>query len=168
MSQVLTVRSESLAAGFATRDDYTRTTECDRRLPLNERAPDVPFKLGLLLCEDVSFVHREDSLPESLTQLRRPQYIFHPIVGGRALVLTLMEIRSVKRLKNSPADREGAEMKNLLKILWRQQEGQDLTEYALLLALLALGAITSIGTLAKMINNIFANAASNIGTATGP
>jgi len=39
---------------------------------------------------------------------------------------------------------------------------------ALLLALLALGAITSIGTLAKMINNIFANAASNIGTATGP
>jgi Flp pilus assembly pilin Flp len=79
-----------------------------------------------------------------------------------------MEIRSVKGLKNSPADREGAEMKNLLKILWRQQEGQDLTEYALLLALLALGAITSIGTLAKMINNIFANAASNIGTATGP
>ena len=49
-----------------------------------------------------------------------------------------------------------------------EQTGQDLTEYALLLALLALGAITSIGTLAKMINNIFANAASNIGTATGP
>jgi Flp pilus assembly pilin Flp len=59
-------------------------------------------------------------------------------------------------------------MKNLLNILWREQEGQDLTEYALLLALLALGSITSIGTLAKMINNIFANAASNIGTATGP
>jgi len=39
-----------------------------------------------------------------------------------------MGIRSVKRLKNSPADREGAEMKNLLNILWRQQEGQDLTE----------------------------------------
>jgi Flp pilus assembly pilin Flp len=59
-------------------------------------------------------------------------------------------------------------MKNLLKILWREQKGQDLTEYALLLALLALGAIASIGTMAKMINNVFSNAASNIGTAAGP
>jgi pilus assembly protein Flp/PilA len=59
-------------------------------------------------------------------------------------------------------------MTDLLKLLWQEQTGQDLTEYALLLALLALGAITSIGTLANMINNIFANAASNITTATGP
>jgi pilus assembly protein Flp/PilA len=59
-------------------------------------------------------------------------------------------------------------MTDLLKLLWQEQTGQDLTEYALLLALLALGAITSIGTLANMINNIFANAASNISTATGP
>lgn len=36
--------------------------------------------------------------------------------------------------------------KNLLKFLWQDQKGQDLTEYALLLALLALGAITSIKT----------------------
>jgi Flp pilus assembly pilin Flp len=59
-------------------------------------------------------------------------------------------------------------MKDLLKFLWQEQAGQDLTEYALLLALLALGAITSMRTLANMINGIFANAASNIGTATGP
>jgi Flp pilus assembly pilin Flp len=59
-------------------------------------------------------------------------------------------------------------MKNLLKLLWQEQAGQDLTEYALLLALLALGAITSMRTLANMINGIFANAASNIATATGP
>ena len=59
-------------------------------------------------------------------------------------------------------------MKNLLKILWGEQNGQDLTEYALLLGLLALGAIASIGTIAKTINNVFANAASNIGTAAGP
>jgi Flp pilus assembly pilin Flp len=45
---------------------------------------------------------------------------------------------------------------------------QNLTEYALLLALLALGAITSIGTLANMINNLFANASSSIATVTGP
>jgi Flp pilus assembly pilin Flp len=59
-------------------------------------------------------------------------------------------------------------MKDLLKLLWQEQNGQDLTEYALLLALLALGAITSIGMVAKTINNLFANAASNIATATGP
>ena len=59
-------------------------------------------------------------------------------------------------------------MKNLLKLLWQEQKGQDLTEYALLLALLALGAITSMRTIANMINGLFANAASNIGTATGP
>ena len=35
---------------------------------------------------------------------------------------------------------------------------------SLLLALLALGAITSIGAIAKMINNVFADAASNIST----
>ena len=55
-----------------------------------------------------------------------------------------------------------------LKLLWQEQTGQDLTEYALLMALLALGAITSIGTLAKVMNNIFASAASNISSATGP
>jgi Flp pilus assembly pilin Flp len=51
-----------------------------------------------------------------------------------------------------------SKMKNLLKILWLEQNGQDLTEYALLLGLLALGAIASIGTIAKTINNVFANA----------
>ena len=38
----------------------------------------------------------------------------------------------------------------------------------MLLALLALGAITSMRTIASMINGLFANAASNIGTAAGP
>jgi pilus assembly protein Flp/PilA len=59
-------------------------------------------------------------------------------------------------------------MKNLLQLLWQEQTGQDLTEYALLLALLALGAITTMKTIASTINGMFANAASNIGNATGP
>ena len=59
-------------------------------------------------------------------------------------------------------------MTDLLKLLWQEQTGQDLTEYALLLALLALGAISSMRTLANMINGMFANAASNIVNATGP
>jgi Flp pilus assembly pilin Flp len=58
-------------------------------------------------------------------------------------------------------------MKDLAARLWAEENGQDLTEYALLLALLALGAIASMHTLAKTVNNIFQNAASNIGTAAG-
>ena len=59
-------------------------------------------------------------------------------------------------------------MKDLLRLLWQEQSGQDLTEYALLLALLALGAISSMRTLANMINGMFTTAASNIVNATGP
>jgi hypothetical protein len=47
MSQVLTVGSESLAAGFATGNNYADTAECNRRIPLDERASNVPFKFGL-------------------------------------------------------------------------------------------------------------------------
>jgi pilus assembly protein Flp/PilA len=57
-------------------------------------------------------------------------------------------------------------MKNLLKRLWIEEEGQDLTEYALLLALIALGAITAMKTLAGTVNNVFTNAATNLTGAT--
>ena len=49
-----------------------------------------------------------------------------------------------------------------LKLLWQEQKGQDLTEYALLLALIALGAITSMKTIASTINGVLTNAASKI------
>ena len=55
-------------------------------------------------------------------------------------------------------------MKNLMIRLWKEEEGQDLTEYALLLALLSLAAIGSLGTLASAINNVFSEAASNLTT----
>ena len=49
-------------------------------------------------------------------------------------------------------------MKALLARLWKEEEGQDLTEYALLLVLLSLAAIGSISGLASAINGTFANA----------
>jgi pilus assembly protein Flp/PilA len=55
-------------------------------------------------------------------------------------------------------------MKNLLMRLWKEEEGQDLTEYALLLVLVALAAIGSLGTLASAINNVFGAAANNLTT----
>jgi Flp pilus assembly pilin Flp len=63
---------------------------------------------------------------------------------------------------------KGTTMMNLLKRLWQEDKGQDLTEYALLLALIALGAITSMGTLAKTINNMFSNASASVANAGAP
>jgi len=57
-------------------------------------------------------------------------------------------------------------MKNLLVRLWKEEEGQDLTEYALLLVLLSLAAVGSLSILATAINGVFANAATNLSTAT--
>jgi len=53
-------------------------------------------------------------------------------------------------------------MNTILARLWKEEEGQDLTEYALLLVLVALAAIGSLGTLATAINGVFANAATNL------
>jgi Flp pilus assembly pilin Flp len=55
-------------------------------------------------------------------------------------------------------------MKNLLIRLWNEEQGQDLTEYALLLVLLTLAAIGSLGTLANAVNGVFKNAAANLTT----
>jgi Flp pilus assembly pilin Flp len=58
-------------------------------------------------------------------------------------------------------------MKDLVARLWAEENGQDLTEYALLLVLLALGAIASLHTIANTVNSIFQNEASNIASAAG-
>jgi pilus assembly protein Flp/PilA len=61
---------------------------------------------------------------------------------------------------------EEDKMKNLLLRLWKEEEGQDLTEYALLLVLLTLAAIGSLSTLATAVNGVFKNAAANLTTPT--
>ena len=50
--------------------------------------------------------------------------------------------------------------------LWKEEEGQDLTEYALLMVLIALVAIASMKTLGTTVSNVFSNAAANLTTAT--
>ncbi len=55
-------------------------------------------------------------------------------------------------------------MKELAIRLWREEEGQDLTEYALLLVLLSLAAVVFLTPLANAINQVFPNAASNLTT----
>jgi pilus assembly protein Flp/PilA len=55
-------------------------------------------------------------------------------------------------------------MKALLIRLWKEEQGQDLTEYALLLVLLSLAAVGALGNLARAINGTFSNAAANLTT----
>jgi pilus assembly protein Flp/PilA len=53
-------------------------------------------------------------------------------------------------------------VKSLVMRLWKEEEGQDLTEYALLLVLLSLAAVATLNTLATAIKNVFSNAAANL------
>jgi Flp pilus assembly pilin Flp len=53
---------------------------------------------------------------------------------------------------------------SLLKRLWNDERGQDLTEYALLLVLLTLAAIGALTPLANAINGVFKNAQSSLAT----
>jgi pilus assembly protein Flp/PilA len=57
-------------------------------------------------------------------------------------------------------------MASMMKRLWKEEQGQDLTEYALLVVLVALAAIASMNTIGTAISNVFANAAANMTTAT--
>jgi pilus assembly protein Flp/PilA len=57
-------------------------------------------------------------------------------------------------------------MKNLLNKLWTEESGQDLTEYALLLVLVALAAIASMKVLATAIANVYTTAASDLAVTT--
>lgn len=61
---------------------------------------------------------------------------------------------------------ERKHMKNLLKRLWQEEEGQDLVEYGLLVVLVALGAIAGMSTLANDINGTFKTAGADLTSAT--
>ena len=51
---------------------------------------------------------------------------------------------------------------NLLKRLWKEEEGQDLVEYALLVVLISLASVVAMGKLASGISDAFGNAAANL------
>ena len=53
-------------------------------------------------------------------------------------------------------------MKDIAKRLLREEAGQDLVEYALLMALIGLIAVASMQTVGSTIKNIFAYAAANL------
>jgi Flp pilus assembly pilin Flp len=57
-------------------------------------------------------------------------------------------------------------MTRILATLWQDEEGQDLTEYALLLVLIALIAVSSLRVAGQAVSDAFSNAAANLTTST--
>ena len=55
---------------------------------------------------------------------------------------------------------------NYVKSFVRQEEGQDLLEYALLVALIALIAIGSVGLAGNAVNDIFSDIATQLSNAS--
>lgn len=59
-------------------------------------------------------------------------------------------------------------LRNFISSLHESESGQDLIEYALICALIALGAIAGMKTVADYINNAFTSIGSTLSSATVP
>jgi Flp pilus assembly pilin Flp len=55
-----------------------------------------------------------------------------------------------------------ANMRHLLRNLWRDDEGQDIAEYAVMLAVILVLVVGTIRLIGSNANNVFSNAASSI------
>jgi pilus assembly protein Flp/PilA len=53
-------------------------------------------------------------------------------------------------------------MRIMLRRLWKEEEGQDLTEYGLLLLFIALVSITVVQGLGSVVKNVFSNASASL------
>ena len=53
-------------------------------------------------------------------------------------------------------------MKNLIQRFIREEDGQDLIEYALLAAIIAIGAVVAMGALSTEINTLFNDTATTL------
>jgi pilus assembly protein Flp/PilA len=57
-------------------------------------------------------------------------------------------------------------MAGIVKSLWKEENGQDLTEYALLITLIALSAVVALKIAGQAISDAFSTAATNLTTNT--
>ena len=55
-------------------------------------------------------------------------------------------------------------MKDLAKMLWRNEEGQDIAEYAVMLAVILVIVIGTVRLIGGNANNVFSSVASQVGT----
>jgi pilus assembly protein Flp/PilA len=82
-----------------------------------------------------------------------------PDAGGRVPRLRLGKSNHLERQMNNLF------LKMYIKVqdLMSREEGQDLVEYALLITLVALAAVTGINKVATAINTVFSNISNTLG-----
>jgi pilus assembly protein Flp/PilA len=68
--------------------------------------------------------------------------------------------------RERPQNKDRGEAMITLHRLWKDEEGQDLVEYALLVVLIALGAIAAMKGLSSAISDAFSNATKNLTAAS--
>ena len=73
---------------------------------------------------------------------------------------------SIVRCKIFDSYKQEDSSMQMLKTLWESEEGQDLTEYALLLVLISLIAVASLKVAGQAVSDAFSNAAANLTTNT--
>jgi Flp pilus assembly pilin Flp len=56
----------------------------------------------------------------------------------------------------------GGQMKNILRKLWSEDEGQDIAEYAVMLAVILVIVVGTIRLIGSNANNVFSSVASSI------
>jgi Flp pilus assembly pilin Flp len=66
-----------------------------------------------------------------------------------------------RKVTNSDTEKENP-MMNIVKKLWNEENGQDLAEYALIMAVIALGATVAMTSLKTAVSSTFSNVASNL------
>lgn len=63
-----------------------------------------------------------------------------------------------------PKGLEGEEMAKFLKRLWSEEEGQDIAEYAVMLAVILVIVVGTIRLIGGNSNNVFSSVSSSIGS----
>src|SRR5688572_29669327 len=89
---------------------------------------------------------------------------FLPKTGRRLQGASLQVVPGSQGFQKSQMriKKEKNTMVELLKKFMKDEEGQDLVEYALLLVFLALAAIAVLPTLGSAVNNVFSRSASTL------
>jgi Flp pilus assembly pilin Flp len=57
---------------------------------------------------------------------------------------------------------EARQMRTLIARLWREESGQDIAEYAVMLAVILVLVVGTVRLIGSNANNVFSNAASSI------
>lgn len=63
----------------------------------------------------------------------------------------------------SPTARTGGEMKQLLHRVWLEDQGEDIAEYAVMLAVILVIVVGTVRLIGTQANNVFSETASAIG-----